>query len=134
MRVVHGRRCRRRGVTLAECGVIYSATMLLVAGTIIAGLGVYRYEQVARLANAGARWASVHGPTWQQETGGSAPTSTDVLNVLTPMAIGLDPAHLSCVLTTASSTVSVRVSYTWVPEGFWSSVTLTNTGVMPISY
>ena len=125
---------KRRGVTLAESGLVYSMAMLMIVGTMIAGLGVYRYEQVARLANYGARWASVHGRTWQQESGQPAPTSTGVYNAILPNAVGLNASDLSCVLTTSSNTVSVTVNYTWVPEGYWNSITLSNTAVMPVSY
>jgi len=76
----------------------------------------------------------VHGPNWQQESDNPAPTSTDVYNAILPMAIGLNASDLSCVLTTSSNTVSVTVNYTWVPEGYWNSITLSNTAVMPVSY
>jgi hypothetical protein len=134
MRVPGPYRRKRRGVTLAECGVVYALALLLLAGLIIVGLGVYRYQQVARLANYGARWASVHGPSWQQATSSAAPTSTSVFNVISPLAVGLDTSNLSCTLSTSSNVVSVTVSYDWIPEGYWSHITLSNTAVMPITY
>src|SRR3954447_4123435 len=90
----------RRGVTTAECGVVYSITLLLIMGTIIEGLGVFRYEQLSSLAREGARWASVHGPTYQQEKSTAAPTSQDVYNnAIAPNMIGLNPSQLTCTLT-----------------------------------
>lgn len=125
----------RRGVTLAECGVCYSAAMLLIIGTIVVGMGVYRAQLVSALAREGARWASVHGPAYQSENSAAAPTSDDVLaNAITPMAIGLNSANLTCALTMTSQTATVTVTYQWIPEVFFSPVTLTSTSVMPISF
>jgi hypothetical protein len=126
----------RRGVTTAECGVVYSLTLLLIVGTIIEGLGVFRYQQIANLAREGARWASVHGATYQTEKNQQAPTSQDVLNnVVTPMMVGLDPNQLTCTLTMTATTASVTITYSWIPEGiFKTPITLTSTSVMPITY
>jgi Flp pilus assembly protein TadG len=126
----------RRGVTAAECGVVYALTLLLIVGTIIEGLGVFRYQQIALLAREGARWASVHGSTYQQEKNASAPTSQDVLdNVITPKMVGLDATQLTCTLAMTSTTASVTISYTWTPEGFFNTpMTLTSTSIMPITY
>lgn len=130
-------RCHRtrRGVTLAECGVVYSVALLLIFGTIILGMGVYRAELVAQLAREGARWASVHGATYQQENGTSAPTNTDVYNnVILGMAVGLDASKLTCTLTMTATKATVTVQYDWTPEGLFRPITLSSTSVMPISY
>jgi hypothetical protein len=126
----------RRGVTTAECGVVYSITLLLIVGTIIEGLGVFRYQQLSWLAREGARWASVRGATYQSENSASAPTSANVLtNVVTPMMVGLDSTQLTCTLSMTSTTASVTLTYNWVPEGFLTTpITLTSTSVMPITY
>jgi hypothetical protein len=126
----------RRGLTTAECGVVYSITMLLIVGTIIEGLGVFRYQQVALLAREGARWASVHGPTYQQEMNQSAPTSDDVLaNAITPKMVGLDSTQLTCTLSMTTSTASVTLRYSWTPEAFFTTpIVLSSTSVVPITY
>jgi hypothetical protein len=126
----------RRGVTAAECGVVYSITLLLIVGTIIVGLGVFRYQQIAMLAREGARWASVHGSTYQSEMNKSAPTSADVLtNAITPRMVGLDSTQLTCTLSMTSTTASVKLSYSWTPEAIMTGpVILTSTSVMPITY
>jgi hypothetical protein len=126
----------RRGVTTAECGVVYSITLLLIMGTIIEGLGVFRYQQLSSLAREGARWASVRGATYQQETRQNAPTSQNVRdNVITPMMVGLDPAKLTCDLSMTSNEASVTLTYSWTPEGFFTTpLTLTSKSVMPITY
>jgi hypothetical protein len=127
---------RRRGVSTAECGVVYSLTMLMIVGGVIQVLGVFRYEQISHLAREGARWASVRGSSYQQDQNASAPTSQDVLsNAIVPKAVGLDASQLTCTLTMTSSTATVTVSYYWKPEGgFFSPITMTSTSVMPISY
>lgn len=135
MNVRNRRRRARRGVTLAECGVCYSVAMLLIIGTMCVGMGVYRAELVSALAREGARWASVHGATYQSENNAAAPTSNDVLtNAITPMAVGLDTSQLSCSLTMTSTTATVTVTYNWIPELYFSPVTLSSTSVMPVSY
>jgi hypothetical protein len=104
-------------------------------GTIIEGLGVFRYEQLSSLAREGARWASVHGPTYQQEKNQAAPTSQDVYNnVIVPKMVGLDPTQLTCSLTMTANTATVALTYVWNPEGLFSSITLTSTSVLPITY
>jgi hypothetical protein len=122
-------------VTTAECGVVYSITMLLIMGTIIEGFGVFRYEQLSSLAREGARWASVHGATYQQEKTKAAPTSQDVYtNVIAPKMIGLDPTKLTCTLTMTANTATVTLTYLWIPEGLFNPITLTSTSVQPITY
>jgi hypothetical protein len=108
-------------------------------GTIIEGLGVFRYQQLSSLAREGARWASVHGPTYQTENSKSAPTSQDVYNnVIAPKMVALDSTQLTCTLTmtpTASpTTVTVTLTYNWIPEGFFSPISLTSSSVLPITY
>ena len=124
----------RRGVTTAECGIVYSITLLLIMGTIIEGLGVFRYEQLSSLAREGARWASVRGPTYQQEKNQPAPTSQDVYNnVVAPKMVALDPTQLTCTLSMTANTATVTLTYVWVPEGLFSPITLTSTSVLPIT-
>ncbi len=126
----------RRGVTTAECGVVYAITLLLIIGTMIEALGVFRYQQLSWLAREGARYASVHGPTYQSENNASAPTGSSVLStVITPLMVGLDSTKLTCTLTMTSNTATVTLTYNWVPEGFLTTpITLTSTSVMPITY
>jgi Flp pilus assembly protein TadG len=136
MRVRSHDHLRRRGVTAAECGIVYSITVLLIMGTMVVGLGVFRYEQISHLAREGARYATVHGPTYQQEQNQPAPTSQDVLNnAVIPMAVGLDTTQLDCTLTMTSSVATVTLTYDWQPEmGLFSPITFTSKAVVPITY
>ena len=104
-------------------------------GTVIEGLGVFRYEQLSSLSREGARWASVHGSTYQQEKTKAAPTSQDVYtNVIAPNMVGLDPSQLTCTLTMTANTATVTLTYLWIPEGLFSAISLTSTSVLPITY
>jgi Flp pilus assembly protein TadG len=135
MRVHKSDHRSRRGATVLELAIVFPVLLFMFVGLFISGLGVFRYQQVAMLAREGARWASVHGPTYQNESGGSAPTSTDVYNnAVAPKLAGLDASKLTCTLTMTSNTATVTVAFQWVPEALFSPVTFSNTSIMPITY
>jgi Flp pilus assembly protein TadG len=134
----------RRGTSLVEAAVVYPTTLLLLIGTLVLGLGVYRYQQLESLAREGARYAAVHGPTYASEQNSSYATSTTVLAAIDALAAGggIQTSDLSCTVTwspnppTASppSTVTVQLTYTWVPEGYFSSTNWTVSSTMPVTY
>jgi Flp pilus assembly protein TadG len=134
----------RRGTSLVEAAVVYPTTLLLLIGTLVIGLGVYRYEQLQALAREGARYAAVHGPTYASEQNSSYATSTTVLAAIDTMAAagGIQTNDLTCTLTwspsppTASppSTVTVQLTYNWVPEAYFSSTSWTVSSTMPVTY
>jgi Flp pilus assembly protein TadG len=142
----------RRGTIAVECAVVYPLTFLILLGLVVGGLGVFRYQQVAALAREGARWASVRGALYQQETGQPAATAASVYNaVLLPNAAGLDPSRLSHTVmwntdnwpshltssngTVVGNTVTVTVTYQWLPEAYLlGPITLRSTSVMPMAY
>ncbi len=126
---------RRRGVFVLEHAIVFPVMILMIFGLFISGLGVFRYQQVSMLAREGARWASVHGSTYQSENSKSAPTSTDVYNIaVSPKLVGLDPTEVTCVLTMTTNTATVTVSYNWVPEALFSPITFSSTSTLPITY
>jgi len=131
---------RRRGATVVEFAFVAPVFLVLVAGLIIGAIGVFRYQEVASLAREGARWASVHGDRYQFATGNPAATPADVYNnAILPNAVALDPAQLSYSVTWTPdnrqwSTVSVTVTYQWLPEAFLGGVTLKSTSTVPVSY
>jgi hypothetical protein len=145
---------RRRAASFAEAAICYSVVLLLTLGVIIVGLGVYRYQEIASLAREGARWASVHGGQYHQETGGALATQTTTYNnAILPKAVGLDPTKLSCSTfawgdpynsgmptyddgsgNVVTNTVTVTVTYTWVPEAYLPAMTLKSTSVMAVQY
>jgi Flp pilus assembly protein TadG len=148
----HNRR-QRRGATLVESALVLSVTLLLIVGLVVLGLGVFRYQQTAAVAREAARWASVHGGLYAQETGQPAATRDAVKNQVIPRySTGLDPNSITSFTVTwdnasempiyydstnqvfKSNAVHVTISYQWIPEAFFGGVTLTSTSEMPISY
>jgi Flp pilus assembly protein TadG len=138
---------------MVEFAIVGSATVLILFGLLIGGLGVFRYQQVARLARDGSRWASVHGTQYAQDTKNPAATPQDVYNqVIAPEATTLDLAQLTYSVTWNQSnspyymgvvngqqakianTVTVTVTYNWMPEAFLGGITLTSTSVSVMSY
>jgi predicted transporter len=121
---------RRRGIIMAEAGVAYSVTILLVLGTMIVGLGVFRYQEVAFQARQAARWASVQAGT---------PTPAQVLaGGITPIMIPKNrlTATVSKVTINSVDYISVTLTYRWTPEAFpvvLSPVTFSSTSKQPIS-
>jgi len=130
----------RRGTTLVECAVIYPVTFLLLLGLVIGGLGVFRYQEVASLAREGARYASVRGDKYQQLTGKPAVTPAEVYqNAILPKAATLDPARLTYQVAwnpdnRQGGTVTVVVTYQWVPEAYLGGISLSSTSAMTVSY
>jgi Flp pilus assembly protein TadG len=130
---------RRRGVVMAEAGIVYSVAILLVMGTMVVGLGIFRYQEVANLAGEGARWASLRGSTYQAAHNTAAPTSQDVLaEAVVPKAILLDTSKLSSTLTwnnaASAKTVTYTLSYQWTPEMFLAPIMLRCTSTQPVTY
>jgi Flp pilus assembly protein TadG len=147
------RRDSRSGTTAVESAVVYPVTLLLLLGLVIMGLGVFRYQEMSALARRAARNASVHGKQYASDTGNSAATPADIYdNAIKPYAAGLSLSKLSYAVSynaenspatagikngdvvTTGNTVTVTLSYAWVPEAFLGGMTLTSTSVMPMSY
>ena len=131
---------RRRGTHALECAVVFPVIFLLLFGLLIGALGVFRYQEVASLAREGARYASVRGQEYQQVTGRPAATAADVYNnAIAPRAVILTPSQLNSSVTwnpdnRQGSTVTVTVTYQWVPEAYLGGMTLSSTSTTPISY
>jgi Flp pilus assembly protein TadG len=134
----------RRGVAMLEAAVVYPVTMLLLIGTVVLGIAVFRYAQVQSLAREGARYASVHGPTYASEQNASYATNATVLSYIESLAVGMQSSDLSCTVTWAPnppttstpSIVTVQLSYSWVPEAYFKkqAVSLTASSSMPVTY
>ena len=145
---------RRSGATVVECAFVYPVVFLLILGLLVGAGGIFRYSQLASLAREGARYASVHGTQYAEEMGVTAPTPDQIFNnVIAPMAAGFDTTAMGHSITYASSnapyhttlgannnvvpvqnTVTVTLTYQWIPEAFLGGVTLSSTSVMPMSY
>ena len=145
---------RRSGATLVECAFIYPVLFLLVLALLVGAAGIFRYSQLASLSREAARYASVHGGQYAQEMKVTAPTPADIYNnVVLPMAVSFDTSQLNYSITYNNSnapyhttldannnvtsiqnTVTVTLTYQWVPELFLGGVTLSSTSVMPMCY
>ena len=143
----------RRGATAVEFAFVAPVLLSLLLGTVVGGLGIVRYQQVANLARECSRWASVHGGQYQQETDNAAATPDDVYNnVIAVKNMALDLSHLSYAVTwntdnypyhttivndqlvPVTNTVQVVISYQWVPETIFPAVTLSSTSITPMAY
>jgi Flp pilus assembly protein TadG len=143
---------RRTGATLVESGIVFSITVLMSLGLVVAGLGVFRYQQVAAVAREAARWASVHGGQFALDTGQPAATQSSVKSQVVPTySTGLDPNQIAVTVTWddasemptyydatnkvwKSNAVRVTVNYQWIPEAFFGGVTMTSTSEMLVQY
>lgn len=130
----------REGVTAVESAVVLPVFFLFVIGMIVGGLGVFRYQEIASLAREATRFASVRGEAYAQATGKTAATSQDVYDgAIRPNAVGLDVSKLTYDVTWSpdkrqGSTVTVRVTYRWVPEAIFGGMDLTSTSSALMSY
>jgi Flp pilus assembly protein TadG len=144
---------QRHGAVALEFAIVAPVTFLLTLGLIVAAMGVSSYQEVAFLTGESARWASVHGTQYAQETGNSAATAQDVYNnVIAPKAVTLDLSKLTYsvtwnannsptqtlnvngVSTQKANTVTVTLNYEWTPAAYFGATTLTSTSVCTMSY
>jgi Flp pilus assembly protein TadG len=130
----------RRGATSVEFAIVSSVVLLLLIGLIVGALGVFRYQEVGRLAREGARYAAVHGNTYSLTTGNPEATPTDIYQkAILPAAVILDPAKLTADVSWSPDNrqgglVTVTVRYQWLPEAYFKNMTLSSTATMPVSY
>jgi Flp pilus assembly protein TadG len=135
-----------------EFAVVCPIAFFLIFATIVGGLGIFRYQQVAALAREGARWASVHGKQYADETGNPAATPEEIYNqAILPLAVALDPDRISYSVTwdadnapltvdedfetPTGNTVTVTVNYQWFPGMYLAGpYTLTSTSVAQMMY
>lgn len=144
-------RVPRRGTTVVECALVYPLVFMFCLGLVVGAMGVFRYQELSSLSRRGARYASVHGLQYSKDTGNPAATPADVFNnAILPYATGMDTTQLGYNVTWNQSnaptqgvlvngklvptrnTVSVTVTYRWVPEAFFGGVTLSSTSTMPM--
>lgn len=124
------RKPRSRGQALVEFAVVLPVFLLILAGVIDFGLGLYSQMTVINAAREGARLAVVDQPF----------STTDVTNRVQAMTAGLDQSHLTVNVTcqaacASGDTVVVRVDYgyhmLW-PLAFGNTINLSSTVQMRI--
>ena len=143
----------RPAAAMVELAIVGSATFMILLGLLIGGLGIFRYKQVARLARDASRWASVHGTDYATDSKNPAATAQDVYDqAIAPNAAALNLKNLTYSVTWNASnspyntvtvngqqvkvanTVTVTVTYQWVPEAIFGGITLSSTSVTVMSY
>ena len=147
------RRRSSKGAVALESALVLPTLFFIIMTVLVSGMGVFRYQQMAYLAREGARYASVHGGQYATATGNSAATSTSVYtNAIQPNAVALDLTQLTYSVTwnttnypyhvvtdannnlvKVTNTVTVTVSYHWVPEFYFGGIDL-GTSVMPLAW
>lgn len=151
----------RRAATLVECAIVYPAVLLLLLGLLIGAMGVFRYQEMASLAREASRYASCHGGLYAKENNTSVKSSDIYNNVIVARAVSLNLQQLSYSITCNNpssvpwdtynypfhtiinsngdivpiqNTVTVTLTYQWIPEAYLGGVTLTSTSVLPMNY
>ena len=153
------RRQRRKGATLVESALVYPVVFLVTFGTIILGIAVFRYQQVAHMAREGARWAAVHGAAYSRENPTLPPgTPANIYtyavqphaagmnlqqsdmtvvwtdsNEQTSSVVVIDPVTGKSRIETRANLVSVTVTYSW-NTGLFGTIPVSSTSVMTMSY
>jgi Flp pilus assembly protein TadG len=150
---MHPRSATRRGTTAVEFAAVAPVTFLMLLGLLVGGLGTFQYQELSYLASESARWASVHGTQYAAQTGQPAATATTVYQqVIEPKAVMLNLADLTYSVTwntsnspttttivggnpvTTANTVTVTLTYQWIPQAYLGGVTMTSTSVCTMSF
>lgn len=130
----------RHGAVIVENAVVLPVFLFLVIAMIVGTLGVFRYQQVASLAREATRYASVRGLQYAVTTGKDAATPKDVYdNAILPRVTGMDLNRLTYDVSWSpdnnqGSLVTVRVTYSWIPEAFLGGMDLTSTSTLAVAY
>jgi Flp pilus assembly protein TadG len=153
---------RRRAAVVVETAVVFPLMLLLLLALVVGGMGVFRYQQVACLAQEAARYACVRGGDYEEDANSSSPTQAQILQqAVLPSAANMDTTQLSLQaqwidqgtgtvwdwdsalkdvksITAAgeyvNNTVRMTVTYNWSPGLFLGTVTLTSRCEVPMSY
>jgi hypothetical protein len=123
-------------MSAVESAIVYPVTLMLLIGTMVVGLGNFRFQQLQSLAREGARYASVRGPNYVA-AGGTQATAASVQTYLQGRSAAL--SGFQCTACTFSAptdpvTVTVTLTYRWTPEGYFQPVTWTVSSTMPVTY
>ena len=99
----------RRGSYVLECALVCPVLVLLSVGTVVLGMGVFRYQQMASLARDGARWASVRG--WQYQADLNPYGVASLPMAVTQQDISNYIASQAVLLNTSPDALKVQVSW-----------------------
>jgi Flp pilus assembly protein TadG len=105
----HAIRRRRRGSHILECALVCPLLILMSIGTLVVGMGVFRYQQTASLAREGSRWASVRG--WQYQHDLNPYGKLDLPMAATPQDVRDHIASQAILLNTSPDALNVQVTW-----------------------
>ena len=131
---------RRKGVTVVECAFVFPVFFLLIIGTIVAGVGVFRYQEIAALAREGrAMPRCAATPTSARRVTRRPRRKRSYDTIILPKAYGLDKKKLKYTVTWGpdkeqGSLVTVDLKYHWIPEAYFGGMELSSTSTVLISY
>ena len=133
----------RRAATAVEFAMIAPAVILILLALFIGGAGIFRYQELAHLTREASRWAAVHGADYARATNLPAATAGDVYNqIIVPNAAAINLGRLTYTVvwdtdnnpyrteivggkvTRVNNTVTVTISYQWIPEAYLGGVSL----------
>jgi Flp pilus assembly protein TadG len=97
-------RRRRPGFVLVEAAFVYPAFLGLTIGGVLLGLSIFRHQEISHLARESARWTSLQDPSLRTPEQIRA-------EVLTPMAMMVDPDNLQVETTSTADTTTVTITY-----------------------
>lgn len=133
----HSRSASRRGSALVEVAFVGPVALLLIIGIIVAGIGVYRFQQVSTLAREGVRWASMHGPKYEKQTYSPPITADDVFEKAIAPMLGSSGSksgfNVELEWGPNRGSVIVTVSYPWQPQAFFKPVDLRSRAEAPVA-
>ena len=82
----HTRRQRQRGSAMVESAFSLTVLLMLLFGIMEFGRAIFAFNQLAYLAQEGARYASLHG-----SSASTVATSASIATYVTSKAIGIQP-------------------------------------------
>lgn len=134
-RLAHARGIRgEKGATLLEFAFVSILFMMLTAGMMELGRGVWVYNSVSHAAREGCRYAIVNGGDSGHAV--TAKQVEDYVKTRIPFDGGVDvTTNWADVTKTPGSVVTVSVDFEFEPViSFFPSIPLTSTSKMVISY
>jgi Flp pilus assembly protein TadG len=89
------RQDRRRGSTIVEFSLAFTAFIMLLMGMMEFGRAVWTFSTLSHAVSQGARYAAVHGSGNPVMVNGNDNTATAIADLVKANSIGLDPSQVT---------------------------------------